>query len=52
VESKLGEGSTFWFEMRVEETGHGEGDGLSEDTSVDTTYLPTDSADRVGKTDT
>ena len=42
VESKLGEGSTFWFDMRVEGGTRRDGDVSPEDASVDTTYLPTD----------
>ena len=51
VESKLGEGSTFWFEMRVEDSAGKD----EENVSLDTAYLADDSADdtdRAGKTDT
>lgn len=37
VESKLGEGSTFWFEMRVETVNDAE---PSEDAPVETDFLP------------
>ena len=45
VESKLGEGSTFWFEMRVEAVLDGEGETPSADEPVETAYLSADSAD-------
>ena len=45
VESKLGEGSTFWFEMRVETATPREGTTTSADEPVETAYLSADSSD-------
>jgi signal transduction histidine kinase len=45
VESKLGEGSTFWFEMRVEAVMSEDGEELSADDPVETAYISSDSAD-------
>lgn len=45
VESKLGEGSTFWFEMRVETATPREGTATSADEPVETAYLSADSSD-------
>jgi signal transduction histidine kinase len=47
VESKLGEGSTFWFEMRVEAVAEEDGTiaDLTEATPLETAYLTTDSSD-------
>ena len=45
VESKLGEGSTFWFEMRVEAVMSEDGEELSAEDPVETAYISSDSAD-------
>jgi signal transduction histidine kinase len=45
VESKLGEGSTFWFEMRVEAVMSEDGEELSADDPVETAYISSVSAD-------
>jgi hypothetical protein len=45
VESKRGEGSTFWFEMRVEAVMSEDGEELSADDPVETAYISSDSAD-------
>ncbi|MBQ7909702.1 MAG: HAMP domain-containing histidine kinase [Clostridia bacterium] len=47
VESKLGEGSTFWFEMRVEAVAEKDTEDavLLEDTPLETDYLPSHHSD-------
>lgn len=47
VESKLGEGSTFWFEMRVEAVAEKDTEDavLPEDTPLETDYLPSHHSD-------
>ena len=48
VESKLGEGSTFWFEMRVETVNRDtddQGEGNPSDTPQEAEYLPAGHAD-------
>ena len=47
VESKLGEGSTFWFEMRVEAVAEKDAEDavLPEDTPLETDYLPSHHSD-------